>query len=249
MGSDANDPAEGRGFFPQTRWTLVSAARDGGADPDAARRALGELCEAYWRPLYAFARAAGKGATEAEDSVQSFLLRLISKDSLAGIDRAKGKLRSFLAASFKKHLASEWRRETAQKRGGAESPLSIDAGLAEEQFQIDAGRGLDPEALFDRRWALTVLDRVLAKLGAAFEARGQGERFAVLKDFLEPGAGEQGYAAAGATLNLAENAVQQAVFRMRREYRKLLEAEIAETVADPSGVEAELRHLIAAVAA
>lgn len=254
MEREQSDAAGGRGgggggFFPMTRWTLVAAARAGAdeAGAEEARRALGELCEAYWKPLYAFARQSGRSAAEAEDSVQSFLLRMIAKDSFSAVDPAKGRLRSFLAASFKKHLASEWRRESAQKRGGGEPALSIDAGLAEEQFLADAGRGLDPQALFDRRWALTVLDRVMVKLGQAFEARGQRERFEALQPFLEPGAAEEGYAAVGRKLGLAENAVQQAVFRMRREYRKLLEEEIADTVADASEVQGELRHLIAAV--
>jgi RNA polymerase sigma-70 factor (ECF subfamily) len=179
--------------------------------------------------------------------VQSFFLRLIAKDSFAAIHPDKGKLRSFLMASFKKHLASEWRRAYAQKRGGGEVALSIDAGVAEAHFLEDSGSGLSPEDLFDRRWALTVLDQVMAKLGESFASRGQGERFEVLRTLLEPGAGDEGYEEVGARIGLSQNAVQQAVFRMRGEYRKLLEQEIAETVLDRDEVQAELRHLIAAV--
>lgn len=243
MGESGNDG--GDGFFPQTRWSLIAVVK--GGDEKLARRALGEVCEAYWRPLYAFARHSGKSAEEAEDLVQGFFEVLISRSAMERVDAAKGKLRSFLMASFKKFMTSQWRHESAQKRGGGVVPVSIDAGVAEGEYLKDSRSGLTPEEMFDRRWALTLLERVMERLGESYEARGQGERFEVLKEFLEPGAGDGGYASAAEGIGMKENAFQQAVFRMRAKYRELLEAEIAETVGSREAVQEELRELIAAV--
>ena len=245
---ESSDAREKQGsIFPPTRWSLIASVQS--QSEESSTKALGELCEAYWKPLYVFARRSGNSPERAEDLVQGFFERLIARNSIDSVHREKGKLRSFFLASFKKYVAGEWRRDTAIKRGGGSTPLSIEAEAAEEQYQNEPRERMTPEQLFDRRWALTVLDGVMAKLEASFTERNQAERFAILKNYLEPASSEAKYVEAAEKLSLSENAIQQAVFRMRAKYREILEQEIADTIEDRAGVQEELRHLIAALAA
>ena len=165
-----------RSQFGDTRWSIVLAAQAG----DDVEGALAELCRAYWQPLYAFVRRSGHAPEEAEDLTQEFFARLLAKDWLAGVDRAKGRFRAFLLATMKHFLANEWRRTQAQKRGGNTIAVPLDA---EERYALEPADMLTPERLYERRWALTVIENVFATLRAEMEQAGKRELFETLKDF------------------------------------------------------------------
>jgi RNA polymerase sigma factor (sigma-70 family) len=222
----------------------VLAAADGRASPRAAE-AMEELCRAYWFPLYAYVRRRGHETHEAEDLTQEFFLRLLAKNCLAGVDRRKGKFRAFLLASLKHFLANEWDRCHAEKRGGGQTAISLDALKAESRYQLEPAHNLTPERLFERQWAIAVLDRVLARLQAEFAAEGKQAAFERLKPFLAAGRHSGGYAQVAAELEMTEGAVKTAVHRLRRRYRQLLRDEIAQTVAGPEEIDEEIRYLLA----
>jgi RNA polymerase sigma factor (sigma-70 family) len=229
--------------FAATRWTLVLAAA-GGEDEPRAAEAMAELCRIYWYPLYAYIRRRGHPSHEAEDLTQEFFLRLLAKDDLADVDRRKGKFRAFLLAALKHFLANQWDRSQAQKHGGGQRILSLDALGAESRYHLEPADNLTPERLFERQWALTVLERVLARLQAEFAADGKSALFEGLKSFLTDGRPAASYAEAAAALQMSEGAVKVAVHRVRRRYRQLLKEEIAHTVADPAEIDDEIRYLL-----
>lgn len=226
------------GRFDSTRWSLVLAA--GRAPSGPGRRALEELCEAYWPPVYAYVRRRGHAREEAEDLTQAFFAALLEKRYVRDADPARGRFRSFLLSAVTHFLANERDRETALKRGGGRPIADLDAARAEP------ARGDTPERAYERRWALSVLDRVLEALAEEQARAGNAARFARLRDFLA-GEGEGGYAPAARDLGVTESAVKVAVHRLRRRYRELLRAEIAETIADAAEVDDELRALMAAL--
>lgn len=248
MGDGDKNPEASSGprQFLTTQWSMVIAA--GRNDTVRARAALERLCSVYWFPLYAFVRRQGFNAADAEDLTQSFFLRLIEKQDLAGVDRAKGKFRSFLLAAMKNFLANEWDRIKAQKRGGGRQNFtSLDAKSAESRYRLEPADPMTADKLFERQWALTLLDEVLRRVRDDYEAEGKGGLFDALK-FTLAGAGDaQPYAEIGAKLGMNEGAVKVAVHRLRHRYRDTLRAEIAATVADPEEVDDELRHLFAAL--
>jgi RNA polymerase sigma-70 factor (ECF subfamily) len=212
-------------------------------DDEVAESALGELCRAYWYPLYAYVRRTGCPSAEAEDLTQEFFARLLSKGWLGDVDRAKGRFRNFLLAAMKHFLANEWRRGAAQKRGGGAPSIPLDALAAEERYAHEPADASTPETIYQRRWALTVLDQVLGQLRAEMEDAGKGEQFAVLKDLLAPDAGNVSYAAAGERLAMSEDAVKVAVYRLRKRYRDLLRSRIAATVESNAEIDEEIRDL------
>jgi RNA polymerase sigma factor (sigma-70 family) len=220
----------------------VLAARDG----PARRQALGALCQTYWYPLYTFLRRQGCRADEAEDVTQGFFARLIEKDWLRDVAPAKGRFRSFLLVACRHFLANERDRQRAGKRGGAQAPLPLDLAAAEERYRREPRLELSPERLFDRRWALTVLDRVLAAVRAELPPAGR-ETFDVLRTFLVAPDEEDSYAEAASRLALSPGAVRVAVHRLRRRYRARLREEIAATVDDPAQVDEEIGYLIRAL--
>ena len=220
--------------FSTTRWSLVLAAGHG-SRPDAAT-ALATLCETYWYPLYYYVRRRGYRAEEAQDLTQAFFAKLLEKGYLKVADPDRGRFRSFLLASLNHFLANEWDRAKAQKRGG--KVLSLDIEGAEGRYAREAADSLTAERLFERRWATTLLDLVLARLQEEFAREGRDGVFARLKDFL---------GGAAADLGMTEAAVKMAVHRLRRRYRHLLRAQIAQTVASPEEIEDEIRHLFAAL--
>jgi RNA polymerase sigma factor (sigma-70 family) len=231
--------------FAAARWTLVLAAAGGEPSPGAAE-AMAELCRIYWYPLYAYVRRRGYETHEAEDLTQEFFLRLLAKDYLADVDRRKGKFRAFLLAALKHFLANEWDRARTQKRGGGKKPLSLDAPAAETRYRAEPVHHLTPEKLFERQWALTVLDRVLARLQAESVAlEGRQAIFQRLKSSLTGVGDSTGYAQAAAELGMTVGAVKTAVHRFRRRYRQLLREEIAQTVAGPEEIDEEIRYLLA----
>jgi RNA polymerase sigma factor (sigma-70 family) len=230
--------------FAATRWTLVLAAADGRVAPRAAE-AMEELCRLYWYPLYAYVRRRGHEAHEAEDLTQEFFLRLLTKDFLAGVDRRKGKFRAFLLAALKHFLANEQDRRQAQKRGGGKVVISLDGLKAESRYQLEPAHSLTAEKLFERQWAIAVLDRVLRRLQTEFAAEGKQTLFERLKRFLASGRQPGGYAEVAAELRMTEEAVKTAVHRLRRRWRQLLRDEIAQTVAGPEEIDEEIRYLLA----
>ena len=236
-----NDGFSGARSFSATRWSVVLAAAGESSD------ALAALCRAYWYPLYAFLRRQGLSTHDAEDVTQGFFAHLLGKDALAHVDRAKGRFRTFLLASLKHFLADERDRAHAQKRGGGEAAISLDACEAEERYALEPRDELSPDKLFDRRWAIAVIERALARLGAEYAAAGKGALFTALKPLLTAPGSARPHAEIGASFSMNEGAVKVAVHRLRQRYGAALRAEIAETVGTAEEVEAELRHLLDAL--
>ena len=233
------------GQFAPTRWSVVLAA--GRSDSTHAQTALEKLCRTYWPPIYAFVRRQGHSPHDAQDLTQEFFARLLEKNYLADVDRAKGKFRSFLLASLKHFLANEWDKANTQKRGGGKVFVPIDAHTAETKFGIDPADSQSADKIFERRWALTLLEQVLQKLREEFVSDGKEKLFEKLKPTLtEPGR-TISYAEIAARLGMSEGAVKIAVHRLRQRYRELIRAEIAETVSSQAEVEEELRNLFAAL--
>jgi len=229
------------GFAP-TRWTIVLAAADG-QDASRSRRALGELAQTYWFPLYAYIRRHGHDASQAEDLTQEFFARLIEKNSLAAADRDKGKFRAFLLTSARNFLANEQDKTRAQKRGGGRV-IALDALDAEARYAIEPIETMTPERLFEQRWARAVLDRVLARLREKYLADDRGQIFDVLKTSLTTPSDAASTAAMAQQLNLSPGAVTVAIHRLRRRYRELLRDEIAQTVASPELIDEEIDYLL-----
>jgi len=227
--------------FPTTRWTLVLAAGD--PDRSGARPALVSLCENYWYPLYAYLRRHGYPADQAQDFTQEFLMRVLEGRYLNRADPEKGRFRSFILTSLKFFVADEEDRHRAYKRGGGMVvPLEFSSG--EERYQREPAHDETPERMFERRWALSVLDRVVEKLRGEFVRHGRPEHFERLKVFLL-GQSDAPYATLAREMNTSEGALKVAIHRLRKRYRELFRQEIADTVADPAEVESELRYLAA----
>jgi RNA polymerase sigma factor (sigma-70 family) len=235
------DSALGDGRFPNTRWSVVLAIQEHG--DGAAAEALSELCRIYWYPLYAFVRRRGKSPHEAEDLTQEFFARLFEKDSLESVRREKGKLRSFLLTVMKRFLANEYERANAQKRGGGKVPVPIDQDWAEERYHHEPADETTPEDHFERQWALTLLDNVLAQLRREFVAKEKAAQYEALKETLLGNPDHVPYAAIAERLGTTEGAVKTAVHRMRARYRELLHHEIERTVDSPEEINEEIQHL------
>ena len=231
--------------FPTTAWTVVSRARRG-ADSEA-REALAFLCAAYWLPLYSFARRLGNASEDALDLTQGYFALLIEKDYLADVRLREGRFRAFLLTSFRHFVSKERDHARALKRGGGHAPLSIDAAEAEGRYAEQPLDALDPEALFERRWALTILERAMARLRQEFAGAGRTAEFEQLETYLTGSEPRVQYQGAAERLGTTEGAIKKMVHRLRRRYGQLLREEIGATVADPAEIDAELRHLLAAV--
>ncbi len=231
-------------FFTTTHWSVVLAAARPD-EPDAAA-ALESLCRAYWYPLYAYVRRRGYGHEDAQDFTQGFIAQLLQRKSLLRADPGKGRFRSFLLGGMNYFLADELAREQAKKRGGGQTLVFLDAQSAEQRYGLEPVEPMDPDKLFERRWALTLLDRVLERLEAEFRVGGKSQLFERLRDFLL-GNREATYQEAGARLGMSEGAIKVAVHRMRQRYRELFLEEVAQTVADPAEAEEEMRRVFAAV--
>lgn len=236
----------GGDIFATTRWTVVLAA--GRRDAPQADVALEELCRTYWYPLYAYIRRQGHSREDAEDLTQAFFARLLDKNYLEGVSSDKGKFRAFLLVVAKRFLANEWDRAHSQKRGGGAPLLSLDWQDADSRYQIDPADTLSPDKLYDRAWAVTVLERVITRLRDESSGDDKGRVYEQLKPFLMVGKSEIPYAQAAATLQLSEGAVRVAVHRLRRRYRELLRDEISQTLSDPAQAEEEMQALFTALA-
>jgi RNA polymerase sigma-70 factor (ECF subfamily) len=220
-------------------------------DDDSGRRALAELCQLYWYPLYAFLRRQGTDQDSAKDLTQGFFTRLIEKADLRKVETGRGTFRSYLLASLKHFAANEWDRQQAQKRGGGQTIVSLDLDLdlqgAEDRYRLEPADTTTPEKLFERRWALTLLETVLDRLQAEMAARGRGPLFQRLKVFLEGDGTGPGYAEIARDLDMSEGAIKVNVHRLRSRFRELLRQEIGHTLEDPDAADAELRHLLGAL--
>ena len=227
--------------FATTHWSIVVSAggQHGGAE---VGRALATLCENYWFPLYAFVRRAGYSAEDAQDLTQEFFARLLAKNYLAVADPQRGRFRSFLLGAMKHFLSDEWDRAHAQKRGGSRTVVSLDSLDAETRYRLEPASDLTPEKLFEKQWALALLEQVLSRLQAELVSEGKSALFEALKDTLT-GVRSLTYAAIGAELGMSVGAVKVAAHRMRRRYRALLREEIAQTLASADEISAEIRYL------
>ena len=204
---------------------------------------MAELCRIYWYPLYAYVRRRNYETHEAEDLTQEFFARLLAKNYLADVDRRKGKFRAFLLAAMKHFLADEWDRSRAQKRGGGKVIVPLDGAYADSRYSREPAHDLTPEKLYERQWAIAVLQQVLARLRTEFVA----EKKSLLFDGLEPflmGDSAMTHAQAAAELGMTENAVKKAVHRLRRRFRQRLREEIAHTVTGPEEIDEEIHYLM-----
>ena len=234
-----------RGFVT-TRWTLVVAAS---REPTPeSQEALSQLCELYWPPLYGFARRRGHSIEQAQDLTQSFFARFLEKHDVKAADPQRGRFRSFLLGAFKHFLANEYDREQTRKRGGGHVFIALEVEAAEARYAAEPADTLTPEALFERQWALGVIDRVMDALRADLVKSGKESTFEQLKGLLAGEKEEGGYAAIARTLGTTEGAVKVTVHRLRQKFRDLLRAEIAATVADDAEIEDEIRYLMAILA-
>jgi RNA polymerase sigma-70 factor (ECF subfamily) len=238
-GSDAR----GSAAFATTHWSAVLAA--GTQDSTQTAEALAALCRAYWRPLYAFAMRRGYNQHDAQDMTQEFFARFLARNYVAQADREKGRFRSFLLASLKHFLANEWDRANAVKRGGGCALIPWDELEHEPQASLESH--LPPDQIYERQWALTLLDQVFTHLRDECVAAGKAELFDTLRVYLSGEKAAATYAEAGMTLRMSTGAVQVAVSRLRKRYGELLRAEIAHTVSRPEEIDEELRHLFAAL--
>lgn len=229
-----------------TRWSLVLQARDRGTTHDTGR-ALSELCESYWLPLYAFIRRQTKSVDEAQDLTQGFFERFLSKDFLGDVQPERGRFRSFMLAAARHYLSNERDRQRTIKRGGGITIQSLDWQQGEQRFLQEPADEMTAERLFERQWAVTLLSRVLDQLRSEQTTSAKQQCFEVLSQFLSADSKSIDHAAAAERLGMSEGAVRVATHRLRKRYRQLLRDEIAQTTASPDDVDDEIRHLFAAL--
>lgn len=231
-----------RGKFATTHWSLVIAA--GGPQTKESSAALEALCQIYWYPLYAFVRRGGYGVEQAQDSVQAFFVHLLEHDALASARQDRGRFRSFLLGSLKHFLANEYDRGRAAKRGGGRPLLSLDVASAESRYALEPRDESTPQTLFERRWAVTLIDRVHMQLRTALVRSGKGALFEQLKDYITGVGNDVSYRDVGSATGLSEGAVRVTVHRLRRRFREVLREEIRQTVSNPADIDGEIDFLL-----
>jgi RNA polymerase sigma factor (sigma-70 family) len=238
------DPTPGGGQFNTTHWSVVLLAGQTGAAQ--AEAALEELCRSYWFPLYAYIRRKGHSPHDAQDLTQEFFARLLDKNYLRLAKKERGRFRAFLLKSLNNFLVNDWVRRTAQKRGGVEAVLPLDQENAERLYNLQE-QSLGPEDLYDKRWALALLERAVDRMRCDYSAAGKGPLFEQLSIWLsEEGTGDS-YRRAAEALGSTEGALKVAVHRMRHRFREAIRTEIAQTVSTADEIEAELNELMAAL--
>jgi len=243
--AEESNPAPPAGQFASTHWSLIVLAR--GRPAPEADEALAALCRVYWYPLYVYIRRQVGSADRAEELTQEFFVRLLQSDFLAHVDQARGRFRAFLLACCNHFLANQRDQERAQKRGGGRTILSLDFLSAEHRYQHEPADTLTPERLFDRRWALLLLQATLDRLRQEYHEAGKGPLYEHLKGALVGDPSALAYAEIGAELGMSEAAVKKAAQRLRQRYREVLRAEILATVDGPERVEDEIRDLFNAL--
>lgn len=243
MGDGTTQRTGSDAWFVTTHWSVVLTAREGNST--RAEDALEVLCTTYWYPLYAFARRQGSQPHDAQDLTQEFFTRLLRKEWLESVAQNKGRFRTFLLVAFKRFLTNEWKRRNTLKRGGGALHHSLDADTAETRYHEEPTTIQDAEQIYERRWALTLLDQTLARLRKEYESTGKGRLFEALKPCLVDLPGEQSSQQMAHAAGLSDGAVRVAVHRLRCRYREIFREEIAQTVAHPEEIEDEIKHLMA----
>jgi RNA polymerase sigma-70 factor (ECF subfamily) len=231
--------------FITTRWSVVLAA--GRTSQPAAREAMSTLCGLYWHPLYAFIRRRGASKEEAEDMTQAFLAHVIEKESLRNVDPGRGRFRSFLLTSLKNFLSDQRSKEAALKRGGGVTPLSLDVEEAEGRYRLEPADESTPERIFERQWALTVIEQAMRRLRERYATSGKAAHFDEMKIFLSGEKRPVPHAEVAERLGITPLAVKVAVHRLRKRFRDTLRDEIAQTVATSEDIDTELRALYSAL--
>jgi RNA polymerase sigma-70 factor (ECF subfamily) len=245
MSQKRKEPMSPYSSFASTHWSIVLKAGDR-PSPDS-QQALEALCSTYWYPLYAYARRQGHAVDEAEDLVQAFFARLLEGDVLSVADPVRGRFRSFLRTAFRNFTVNERERLQAIKRGGSVRRLSIDVASGESKYRLEPAHLLTAERLYEKQWAVTLLDHVMSLLRDEFVRAGKERQFECLKAYLPGGRSEDGFAAASEQLGISKGAAMAATSRLRRRYRELLRAEIARTISDEEEVDDEIGQLFEAL--
>jgi RNA polymerase sigma-70 factor (ECF subfamily) len=230
--------------FETTHWSIVRAA---GGDDSKARTALSSLCETYWWPLYWFARRRGASVEDAQDLTQGFLTRLIDKQEIRNADQERGRFRTFLLTAFTHYNLNEAQRDRTEKRGGGQAALSLEFETAEGRYQLEPKDARTPESIYNRRWAITVLDGALQQLRREETAAGRFVEFELIKPALLGHSPTGGYEAWAHTLGSSEGAIKVAVHRLRKRFQRVLRDAVSDTVSSESEVEDELKFLMDAL--
>jgi RNA polymerase sigma-70 factor (ECF subfamily) len=242
--SDSSDPVmpSAAGCFGTTHWSIILAAGDD--ESASSREALEKLCRAYWRPIYTYVRRRGHAPPEAEDLTQSFFAHFLERKLLTVVDRQRGRFRTFVLHACEYFLAKQWRDASRIKRGGGQKTLSLDVAAAEDCFHNEPADQMTPERLYERQWALALLDLALDRLKQEWTAAGKETLFATLQIFLSGDPKTTTCAQTALELGMSEGAVRTAVHRLRQRYGEILRAEVAQTLSRPEDLEDELRHLL-----
>jgi RNA polymerase sigma factor (sigma-70 family) len=240
---DHDPPAQGAASFHTTRWTIVMMAAQSQAQ--GGQSALAELCRIYWYPLYMFARRRGHSQDDAKDLTQSFFLYLLEHRAFSGVDRLKGKFRSFLLASFQNHISDALDRTRRRKRGGDKEFVQIDPEEAEERYRLEPVEFLTAEKMFDARWAITLLAEALDRLRNEYAAAGKTSTFEALKAFLDPSSpvAPPSYEEVANRLRVTTGAVKTHIHRLRKRYTALLREEVGRTVSELAEIDEEIHAL------
>lgn len=241
----ATSPVKSRSKFETTHWSLILSV--GQQDSAESKRALASLCELYWYPLYVFLRRQGHDSTQAQDYTQGFVAKLLEKEYLLKADPERGRFRTFLLVMLKRFLANERAKQSTQKRGGDYQILSFNFDEGEKHYHLEPADAWTPEKIYQRRWALTVLDSVVQKLEAEYVAKGKERLFEALKVFLTGKEHAPSYAELEQHLNLSISALKVTVHRLRQRYKELLREQITHTLSDPNDFEDELNSLMDAL--
>jgi DNA-directed RNA polymerase specialized sigma24 family protein len=232
-------------WFTTTHWSLVLNAGD--PSSPLATESLEKLCRSYWYPLYAYVRRLGENEESAKDLTQGFFARLLEKNYLAQVQREKGKFRSFLLGALKHFVADEWDKARAQKRAGGQPPISLDDTTCEDRYRLEPVDTMDAEKLYERQWALTVLEHARHRLKQEYEEAGKAALYEHLKVYETGDRSGPPYAEVAVKLGLGESGVKSAVLRMRQRYRELVRAEVANTLQSAEEVDSEIRYLISVI--
>jgi len=245
MPSDQKLISLGQASFANTRWSIVEKA--GHPSSAESRHALELLCESYWYPLYVYVRRRVSDRGEAEDLTQAFFTELIEKNYVAAATPERGRFRAFLLTAFKHFLSKQWEKARAQKRGGGRPPIPLDFESADSRFTIEPALNLTAEQIYERQWAVTLLDQTINRLEQEFAQANKTDHFGKLKGFIIGDHAGSTYADVAAELKISVAAAKMAASRMRRRYRELIRDEIAQTVADPGEIDDEIQKLFAAL--
>ncbi len=232
-----------------THWSIVVNARSSDATQQDSqwRNSLELLCQQYWYPLYAYLRRKGYDATDAQDLVQGFFVQLIEKRFLDAVDRQRGRFRWFLMNAVSRYAANWNKKQSAEKRGGKHQTFSFDFAIGEDRYSLEPADGMTPEKLFERRWALTILEQAIEKLALEYEQDGKGRYFKHLKTYLTADSQAPSYSETAQQLGINETTVKVAIFRLREKYRKTLRSLVAQTLDETESLDAEIDDLLSAL--